>query len=51
MTDTTLPPEAGGHDRIEPVEAPGEAMRPRLERYHWPLALALFAGLLAAAQA
>ncbi|MEN1929124.1 VWA domain-containing protein [Luteimonas sp. MJ250] len=38
-------------DRIEPVEAPGEAMRPRLERYHWPLALALFAGLLAAAQA
>src|SRR5690606_4442633 len=38
-------------DRIEPVEAPGEAVRPRLERYHWPLALALFAGLLAAAQA
>lgn len=35
-------------DRIEPVEAPGEALRPRLERYHWPLGLALLAGLLAA---
>ncbi|WP_133000510.1 vWA domain-containing protein [Luteimonas arsenica] len=35
-------------DRIEPVEAPGEALRPRLERYPWPLALALLAGLLAA---
>ena len=35
-------------DRIEPVEAPGEALRPRLERYHWPLALALLLGLLAA---
>ena len=35
-------------DRLEPVEAPGEALRPRLERYHWPLALALACGLLAA---
>lgn len=36
-------------DRIEPVEAPGEALRPRLERYHWPLALGLLVALLAAA--
>jgi len=35
-------------DRLEPVAAPGEALRPRLERYHWPLALALACGLLAA---
>ena len=35
-------------DRIEPVEAPGEAMRPRLERFHWPLGLALACALLAA---
>ena len=34
-------------DRIEPVEAPGEVLRPRLERYHWPLALALLCGLFA----
>lgn len=38
-------------DRIEPVESPGEALRPRLERYYWPLALALACGLLAAALA
>lgn len=38
-------------DRIEPVQAPGEALRPRLERYHWPLALALAVALLAAASA
>lgn len=38
-------------DRIEPVEAPGEAVRPRLDRYHWPLAFALVLGLLAAALA
>lgn len=41
----------GEIDRIEPVEAPGEALRPRVERYHWPLALALLCGLLAAGQA
>lgn len=34
-------------DRIEPVEARGEAVRPRLERYHWPLAAALLLGMLA----
>jgi len=34
-------------DRIEPIEAPGEAVRPRLERYHWPLGLALACVLLA----
>ena len=38
-------------DRIEPVEVRGEPVRPRLERYHWPLAAALLAGLLAAALA
>jgi Ca-activated chloride channel family protein len=38
-------------DRLEPVAAPGEALRPRLERYHWPLALALACGLIAAALA
>lgn len=35
-------------DRIEPVEAPGEAVRPRLERYPGPLALALALFLLSA---
>ena len=35
-------------DRIEPVEAPGEPVRPRLERYPWPLSLALACALLAA---
>jgi Ca-activated chloride channel family protein len=35
-------------DRIEPVEAPGEPVRPRLERYPWPLSLALLCALLAA---
>src|SRR5690606_5033450 len=38
-------------DRIEPVESEGEAVRPRLERYHWPLAMALAAWLLAVAAA
>ena len=33
-------------DRLEPVELPGVAVRPRLERYHWPLALAFGLGLL-----
>ena len=33
-------------DRLEPVELPGVAVRPRLERYHWPLVLAFALGLL-----
>ncbi|KAF1722939.1 vWA domain-containing protein [Pseudoxanthomonas wuyuanensis] len=33
-------------DRLEPVLRPGEAVRPQLERYSWPLALALLVGLL-----
>jgi Ca-activated chloride channel homolog len=33
-------------DRLEPVMRPGEAVRPRLERYPWPLAAALLVGLL-----
>ncbi|WP_043689128.1 vWA domain-containing protein [Luteimonas huabeiensis] len=36
-------------DRLEPVERPAEAVRPRVERYHVPLALALLLGLLALA--
>jgi Ca-activated chloride channel family protein len=34
-------------ERLEPIEHPGEALRPRLERYPWPLAAALCCGLLA----
>jgi Ca-activated chloride channel family protein len=34
-------------DRLEPVERPGQAVRPRIERYPWPLAAALACGLLA----
>src|SRR5690606_1700969 len=34
-------------DRLEPVERPGQALRPPVERYHWPLAAALLLGLLA----
>ena len=34
-------------DRIEPVERAGQAVRPRIERYAWPLAAALALGLLA----
>lgn len=34
-------------DRLEPVERPGEAVRPRIERYAWPLAAALGCALLA----
>ena len=33
-------------DRLEPVQRPGEAVRPRLERYAWPLGLALACGVL-----
>lgn len=34
-------------ERLEPVERPGEEVRPRIERYPWPLAAALACGLLA----
>lgn len=34
-------------DRIEPVERPGEPVRPRIERYPLPLGMALAAALLA----
>ena len=34
-------------DRIEPIRRPGQAVRPRLERYYWPLAAAFACGLLA----
>src|SRR5690606_7201545 len=34
-------------DRLEPVQRPGEAVRPPVERYPWPLAAALVLGLLA----
>ena len=36
-------------DRLEPVERPGRSVRPRIERYAWPLGLALGFGLLALA--
>ncbi len=34
-------------DRLEPVRRPGPAVRPKIERYPWPLAAALACGLLA----
>ncbi|MEI2433341.1 VWA domain-containing protein [Lysobacter yananisis] len=34
-------------DRLEPVQREGKAVRPRLERYPWPLGAALALGLLA----
>jgi Ca-activated chloride channel family protein len=34
-------------DRLEPVKRPGQAVRPRIERYPWPLGAALAFGLLA----
>ena len=34
-------------DRIEPVERPGPALRPRMELYAWPLGAALACALLA----
>lgn len=37
-------------DRLEPVERPGKAVRPKLERYAWPLAAAFVLALLAFAQ-
>jgi len=36
-------------DRLEPVQRPGQSVRPRIERYPWPLAAALACGLLALA--
>jgi len=36
-------------DRLEPVERPGQSVRPRIERYAWPLGTALALGLLAVA--
>lgn len=33
-------------DRLEPIRQPGQAVRPRIERYPWPLGAALGVGLL-----
>ncbi|GAB6195570.1 vWA domain-containing protein [Lysobacter xanthus] len=35
-------------DRLEPIARPGRAVRPRIERYAWPLGAALLLALLAA---
>ena len=32
---------------MEPIQRPGKAVRPRLERYAWPLGLAFGLALLA----
>ena len=34
-------------DRLEPVQRPGEQIRPRIERYAWPLGAALALALFA----
>jgi Ca-activated chloride channel family protein len=34
-------------DRLEPIRRPGKAVRPKLERYAWPLSAALACALLA----
>lgn len=34
-------------DRLEPVKRPGQSVRPRIERYPWPLGAALACGVLA----
>lgn len=34
-------------DRLEPIERPGKAVRPKIERYAWPLGAAFVCGLLA----
>lgn len=34
-------------DRLEPVKRPGQSVRPRIERYPWPLGAAFACGLLA----
>jgi Ca-activated chloride channel homolog len=36
----------GEIDRLEPVKRPGQRLRPRIERYPWPLALSLLCALL-----
>jgi Ca-activated chloride channel family protein len=36
-------------DRLEPVKRPGQSVRPRIERYPWPLGIGLVCGLLALA--
>jgi Ca-activated chloride channel family protein len=36
-------------DRLEPVKLPGERVRPKIERYPWPLAVALLLGAIALA--
>ena len=36
-------------ERLEPVQRPGQALRPRIERYPWPLSAALLVALLAMA--
>jgi Ca-activated chloride channel family protein len=36
-------------DRLEPVQRAGQAVRPRIERYPWPLGAAIACGLLALA--
>ena len=33
-------------DRLEPVQRPGQRLRPRIERYAWPLSAALLLALL-----
>lgn len=33
-------------DQLEPIARPGKAVRPRIERYGWPLAMAIVLGLL-----
>ncbi len=37
-------------DRLEPVTRPGKRVRPRIERYPWPLSLALLCAVLAFAK-
>lgn len=34
-------------DRLEPIERPGQSVRPRIERYAWPLGASLALGLFA----
>jgi Ca-activated chloride channel homolog len=38
-------------DRLEPVKLPGERLRPKIERYPWPLTIALLFAVLAFASA
>lgn len=40
----------GEIDRLEPIARPGRAVRPRIERYAWPLAAAFVLAVLAALQ-